>query len=195
MTSTEKTTHRFRNLASGRLVRAAVCAAAALALGWGTVVVPDVPTAEARSVTTASRRGSGSVCGFDAQTGFIARILTRRGIPLPVIESTPGIAHAAQYVVGGPIQIRDRCVSGSVLAHETGHYVHLLAIGSFGAAVADAEANFAGTWMRNGQYPGLERAAHCVGNVLWGYGPYTRCPVRASWLHANHLVWYAGQPR
>lgn len=60
--------------------------------------------------------------------------------------------------------------------------------GSFTAHIADAALHFcpggadtngrcSNGWIRAAElYPGIEHAAHCVGNVLAGYGPYTKCP-------------------
>ena len=58
------------------------------------------------------------------------------------------------------------------------------AISSWGAA------HFTGaSWIKGDElYPGIEYAAHCVGNVLWGYGAYTKCPDATMREYASYVV-------
>lgn len=101
------------------------------------------------------------------------------------------IGETAQFhTIDGTIEV-DPCVPMSDLAHELGHWVMYAANGyDFAAMSVDALTSFcpggavdgwcAERWVKGHEVaPGLEHSAHCVGWVLSGPGPFTKCPVPA----------------
>ncbi len=137
-------------------------------------------------VIFATNRG---VCPVKGSDGMVAP----HGIPVPGFTHDPSAGPRAYYTVGGGITIRE-CVSDSVVAHELGHYIHFLSVGSSWSAMKADSLNFClgqdaetgrceGGWLSsNGKKseakaaPGVEHAAHCIGNQLGVSGSYSKCP-------------------
>ena len=155
---------------------------------------PEAPTttvAEAPTTTVAAAPASPSC--VEAAIAVATSLLAPHGIPVPGFTHDPSAGHRAYYTVGGGITIRE-CVSDSVVAHELGHYIHFLSVGSSWSAMKADSLNFclgqdAGTgrceggWLSsNGKKseakaaPGVEHAAHCIGNQLGVSGSYSKCP-------------------
>jgi hypothetical protein len=65
---------------------------------------------------------------------------------------------------------------------------------NFSAHLSEVAEHFTGaSWIKGHElYPGVEYAAHCIGNVLWGYGVYTKCPVETMRDYAASVVARAG---
>jgi hypothetical protein len=76
----------------------------------------------------------------------------------------------------------DDCGKKSVVAHEYGHYVvDVAANGELDEFLRLSALFTSGSnWLRTSKDEGgWERAAHCVGHALAGYGAYTKCPHRS----------------
>ena len=135
-----------------------------------------------------------SMCSNESLTTFAHSILDPHGVPVPTFESTPGQQRPA-YRPGEATIIYEGCRTATEIAHEIGHYVMDYANGmDFSAHLAEAAAHFTGaSWIKGRElYPGVEYAAHCVGNVLWGYGAYTKCPDATMRDYAAFVVARAG---
>lgn len=144
------------------------------------------PTTETRSTATTTARVAlppTDPCTLESVIRVVGKLLEPYGIPMPDVE----LGSSSYYQPGGAL-VLETCARKDVIAHELGHYIMQRANGSFAAHIDDAGMNFcpggAGAdgrcisgWIRGNElYPGIEHAAHCVGNVLAGYGAYTKCP-------------------
>ena len=155
---------------------------------------PEAPTTTiAAAPTTTVAAAPASQSCVEAAIAVATSLLAPHGIPVPGFTHDPSAGHRAYYTVGGGITIRE-CVSDSVVAHELGHYIHFLSVGSSWSAMKADSLNFclgqdAGTgrceggWLSsNGKKseakaaPGVEHAAHCIGNQLGVSGSYSKCP-------------------
>ncbi|MCH1490908.1 MAG: hypothetical protein L7T83_10885 [Ilumatobacteraceae bacterium] len=131
-------------------------------------------------------------------------LLAPHGIPVPEFNLDPSSGPKAYYTVGGGITIRD-CVSDSIVAHELGHYVHFRVAKSWGAMATDSWAfclgydastsRCEGGWLSDAGktsegrvMPGVEHAAHCIGNILGVAGSYTKCPDDQLRAHATTML-------
>lgn len=131
-------------------------------------------------------------------------LLAPHGIPVPEFNLDPSSGPKAYYTVGGGITIRD-CVSDSIVAHELGHYVHFRVAKSWGAMATDSwvfclgydasTSRCEGGWLSDAGktsegrvMPGVEHAAHCIGNVLGVAGSYTKCPDDQLRAHATTML-------
>jgi hypothetical protein len=131
-------------------------------------------------------------------------LLAPHGIPVPEFNLDPASGPKAYYTVGGGITIRD-CVSDSIVAHELGHYVHFRVAKSWGAMATDSwtfclgydasTSRCEGGWLSDAGktsegrvMPGVEHAAHCIGNVLGVAGNYTQCPDGQLLAHATTML-------
>ena len=148
-------------------------------------------TAPAAPTTTAP-----AVSCLESAISTATSLLRPYGIPVPSFGVDPNTSHKAYYQVGGGIYIQD-CVSDSIIAHELGHYIHFLSVGSNWSAMKADSLNFClgqdpstgrceGGWLSdNGKKseasaaPGVEHAAHCIGNQLGVSGSYSKCPDAA----------------
>jgi hypothetical protein len=127
------------------------------------------------------------VCTRSGALAFIEGLLAPYGIPAPQILVAANISNSG-YVAGAGSLVLARCESLSGIAHEVGHYVHDRAFGfNWALAQDDAARFFTHTdWIAATESsPGIEHAAHCIGNVLYRYGPYTKCP---DWLMRQHAI-------
>lgn len=130
------------------------------------------------------------VCGLTQYMEFIDTLLAPHGIPSPGVLVGDNVKRSG-YVAGSGTLVVSRCDTFSGIAHEVGHYVHDRAFGfDWSAAQRDAAENFTGTnWLKQSESsPGIERAAHCIGYILWQSGTYTRCPDPAMVAHASVIV-------
>ena len=131
-------------------------------------------------------------------------LLAPHGIPVPEFNLDPSSGPKAYYTVGGGITIRD-CVSDSIVAHELGHYVYFRVAKSWGAMATDSwvfclgydasTSRCEGGWLSDAGktsegrvMPGVEHAAHCIGNVLGVAGSYTKCPDDQLRAHATTML-------
>ena len=131
-------------------------------------------------------------------------LLAPHGIPIPEFNLDPSSGPKAYYTVGGGITIRE-CVSDSIVAHELGHYVHFRVAKSWGAMATDSwvfclgydasTSRCEGGWLSDAGktsegrvMPGVEHAAHCIGNVLGVAGSYTKCPDDQLRAHASAML-------
>ena len=131
-------------------------------------------------------------------------LLAPHGISVPEFNLDPASGPKAYYTVGGGITIRD-CVSDSIVAHELGHYVHFRVAKSWGAMATDSwrfclgydasTSRCEGGWLSDAGktsegrvMPGVEHAAHCIGNVLGVAGSYTKCPDDQLRAHATTML-------
>lgn len=126
-------------------------------------------------------------CSVDSQSAFLERALAHHGIQLPKVKLHP---HSAYLRIEHTIEAPE-CETGSALAHEAGHFVLDRAHNyQLEALLDDVITNFCPGGPLNGRcqngwikgeerFPGLEHAAHCIGNVLVGTTPYTKCPIEA----------------
>jgi hypothetical protein len=131
-------------------------------------------------------------------------LLAPHGIPVPEFNLDPASGPKAYYTVGGGITIRD-CISDSIVAHELGHYVHFRVAKSWGAMATDSwtfclgydasTSRCEGGWLSDAGktsegrvMPGVEHAAHCIGNVLGVAGSYTKCPDDQLRAHATAML-------
>ena len=151
-----------------------------------TTTAPEAPT------TTVAAAPPSPSC-VEAAIAVATSLLAPHGIPVPGFTHDPSAGPRAYYTVGGGITIRE-CVSDSVVAHELGHYIHFLSVGSSWSAMKADSLNFClgqdaetgrceGGWLSsNGKKseakaaPGVEHAAHCIGNQLGVSGSYSKCP-------------------
>ena len=152
---------------------------------------PATTAPEAPTTTVAAAPPSPSC--VEAAIAVATSLLAPHGIPVPGFTHDPSAGPRAYYTVGGGITIRE-CVSDSVVAHELGHYIHFLSVGSSWSAMKADSLNFClgqdaetgrceGGWLSsNGKKseakaaPGVEHAAHCIGNQLGVSGSYSKCP-------------------
>lgn len=157
-----------------------------------TLVVEEVRFRGAAAPTTTASAAS---C-LESATSLATSLLAPHDIPVPGFTHDPSASHRAYYTVGGGITIRE-CVSDSIIAHELGHYIHFLSVGSNWSAMKTDSLNFClgqdpstgrceGGWLSdNGKKseasaaPGVEHAAHCIGNQLGVSGSYSKCPDAA----------------
>ena len=112
------------------------------------------------------------------------------GIPVPNFTMQPA-GSRSYYQTGIAVVQLATCNNRSSTAHEIGHYVMDRANGmDFQQHLADAAANFSGgNWIGGAEtYPGVEYSAHCIGNQLWGNGPYTRCPDATMAAYARSVI-------
>lgn len=157
--------------------------------------VEPTPTTEPAPAPTPPVGG----CTLDGLIEVVLKLLEPHSIPLPSVE----IGASSFYTPGTGVTFKI-CASLDVVAHELGHYIMQRANGSFDAHVDDAVINFCpggpdpegrclSGWIRGAEsYPGIEHAAHCVGNVLAGYGPYTKCPDPVMYAAALDRLRRAG---
>lgn len=124
--------------------------------------------------------GAGSSKGFcPAAQKAVKSFSARLGISSPsVVESGNKSSYylRTQWTI---MLAADDCGKKSVIAHEYGHYVVDVASGGDLTEFLSLSSQFtAGTnWLRTSDDEGgWERAAHCVGYALSGYGVYTKCP-------------------
>ncbi|MEC7174012.1 MAG: hypothetical protein VXW34_00230 [Actinomycetota bacterium] len=155
---------------------------------------PEAPTTTvAAAPTTTVAAAPPSPSCVEAAIAVATSLLAPHGIPVPGFTHDPSAGPRAYYTVGGGITIRE-CVSDSVVAHELGHYIHFLSVGSSWSAMKADSLNFClgqdaetgrceGGWLSsNGKKseakaaPGVEHAAHCIGNQLGVSGSYSKCP-------------------
>lgn len=151
-------------------------------LGLAVTGVPQPPTVETPSADR--------FCSSEELSAFAHELLDSYGIPLPSFVVTPGKRRPAYRPSTGMI-IYEGCLTATETAHEVGHYVMDYANGmDFTAHVNEVAAHFTGaTWIKGAElYPGIEYAAHCVGNVLWGYGAYTKCPDTTMREYASYVL-------
>ena len=159
-----------------------------------TTTAPEAPTTTvAAAPTTTVAAAPPSPSCVEAAIAVATSLLAPHGIPVPGFTHDPSAGPRAYYTVGGGITIRE-CVSDSVVAHELGHYIHFLSVGSSWSAMKADSLNFClgqdaetgrceGGWLSsNGKKseakaaPGVEHAAHCIGNQLGVSGSYSKCP-------------------
>ena len=159
-----------------------------------TTTAPEAPTTTvAAAPTTTVAAAPPSPSCVEAAIEVATSLLAPHGIPVPGFTHDPSAGHRAYYTVGGGITIRE-CVSDSIIAHELGHYIHFLSVGSSWSAMKADSLNFClgqdpstgrceGGWLSdNGKKseasaaPGVEHAAHCIGNQLGVSGSYSKCP-------------------
>ena len=151
-----------------------------------TTTAPEAPT------TTIAAAPPSPSC-VEAAIAVATSLLAPHGIPVPGFTHDPSAGPRAYYTVGGGITIRE-CVSDSIIAHELGHYIHFLSVGSSWSAMKTDSLNFClgqdpstgrceGGWLSDngkkseaGAAPGVEHAAHCIGNQLGVSGSYSKCP-------------------
>ena len=151
-------------------------------LGLSVSGVPQPSTVETPSAT--------AFCSDSDLSSFAHELLDSYGIPLPSFVVTPGRQRPAYRPSTGMI-VYEGCLTATETAHEVGHYVMDYANGmDFTAHVNEVAAHFTGaSWIKGDElYPGIEYAAHCVGNVLWGYGAYTKCPDATMREYASYVV-------
>lgn len=150
-----------------------------------TVVLPSVLVTTTSTSIPAPEHNPNEVCGIDDELDFIASILQTHGVVSPHLLND---SHPPMYRRGEvTVEIRS-CESKSAMAHELGHYVMDLAHHfQLEAHLDDVITNFCPGGASNGRcqsgwikgderFPGLEHAAHCIGNVLIGTTKYTQCP-------------------
>ena len=152
---------------------------------------PEAPTPEAPSCV-------------ESAVSVATSLLAPHGIPVPEFNLDPASGPKAYYTVGGGITIRD-CISDSIVAHELGHYVHFRVAKSWGAMATDSwtfclgydasTSRCEGGWLSDAGktsegrvMPGVEHAAHCIGNVLGVAGSYTKCPDDQLRAHATAML-------
>ena len=158
-----------------------------------TTTAPAAPTTTAPAAPTTT---APAVSCLESAISTATSLLRPYGIPVPSFGVDPNTSHKAYYQVGGGIYIQD-CVSDSIIAHELGHYIHFLSVGSNWSAMKADSLNFClgqdpstgrceGGWLSdNGKKseasaaPGVEHAAHCIGNQLGVSGSYSKCPDAA----------------
>ena len=155
---------------------------------------PEAPTTTvAAAPTTTVAAAPPSPSCVEAAIAVATSLLAPHGIPVPGFTHDPSAGPRAYYTVGGGITIRE-CVSDSIIAHELGHYIHFLSVGSSWSAMKTDSLNFClgqdpstgrceGGWLSDngkkseaGAAPGVEHAAHCIGNQLGVSGSYSKCP-------------------
>ena len=157
-----------------------------------TVAAAPTTTIAAAPTTTIAAAPPSPSC-VEAAIAVATSLLAPHGIPVPGFTHDPSAGPRAYYTVGGGITIRE-CVSDSIIAHELGHYIHFLSVGSSWSAMKADSLNFClgqdaetgrceGGWLSsNGKKseakaaPGVEHAAHCIGNQLGVSGSYSKCP-------------------
>ena len=140
--------------------------------------------------TTVETPSTDRFCSSEELSSFANELLDSYGIPLPSFVVTPGRQRPAYRPSTGMI-VYEGCLTATETAHEVGHYVMDYANGmDFTAHVNEVAAHFTGaSWIKGDElYPGIEYAAHCVGNVLWGYGAYTKCPDATMREYASYVV-------
>jgi len=158
------------------------------ALGAPTGNVPAIPVSK-NNVTV-----DANICGGSAARIFAHQILDPHNIPIPSIVVISNISRSG-YGPGGAGILMPPCESQSGLAHEFGHYVYDKAFEfNWEDVKIDAAKNFTSVnWIKSLELsPGIERSAHCIGNVLWGYGTYTKCPDSMMQKYAIGIVARAG---
>ena len=153
-------------------------------------VAPVPVTATTAPVATPAPTNSGGLCTQQQVEFFLHTLLDPHGIAIPAVTMLPAGSNST-YSVGRAVINFAPCATPSIAAHEVGHYVMDLANGyDFGQHKAEAAAYFTGAnWVHgNETYPGIEYAAHCVGNQLYGTGAYTKCPDTTMAAYARTII-------
>ena len=104
---------------------------------------------------------------------------SKLGIAAPVVRNSGDSSTYYLRTKWTIMLAAEDCGKLSVLAHEYGHYVVDAASEGELDEFLSLSAKFTtGTnWLRTSKDKGgWERAAHCVGYALSGYGAYTKCP-------------------
>ena len=158
-----------------------------------TTVAPVAPvplTATTAPVATPSQTNSGGLCTQQQVEFFLHTLLDPHGIAIPAVTMLAAGSNST-YSVGRAVINFAPCATHTIAAHEVGHYVMDLANGyDFGQHKAEAATYFTGAnWVHgNETYPGIEYAAHCVGNQLYGTGAYTKCPNTTMAAYARTII-------
>ena len=172
-------------------------------------VAPEAPeaaptTTVAPTPTTTPPPPPAAPSCVESAISVATSLLAPHGISVPEFNLDPSSGPKAYYTVGGGITIRD-CVSDSIVAHELGHYVHFRVAKSWGAMATDSwvlclgydasTSRCEGGWLSDAGktsegrvMPGVEHAAHCIGNVLGVAGSYTKCPDDQLRAHATTML-------
>ena len=169
-----------------------------------TTVAPTPTTTVAPTPTTTTPPPPAAPSCVESAISVATSLLAPHGIPVPEFNLDPASGPKAYYTVGGGITIRD-CISDSIVAHELGHYVHFRVAKSWGAMATDSwifclgydasTSRCEGGWLSDAGktsegrvMPGVEHAAHCIGNVLGVAGSYTKCPDDQLRAHATTML-------
>ena len=169
-----------------------------------TTTAPAPATTAAPTPTTTTPPPPAAPSCVESAISVATSLLAPHGIPVPEFNLDPASGPKAYYTVGGGITIRD-CVSDSIVAHELGHYVHFRVAKSWGAMATDSwtfclgydasTSRCEGGWLSDAGktsegrvMPGVEHAAHCIGNVLGVAGSYTKCPDDQLRAHATTML-------
>ena len=141
--------------------------------------------------TTSPPIVNGPVCTQAEAEAFAHQILDPQGIPVPEIM----MSDESYYAVGRPLVSLKECENLSIVTHEIAHYVHSYTYNYDLQAVKDSALAFtSGTWIRGREvFPGIEYVAHCVGNVIFGNSPYTKCPDEDLKAKARAIINLASQ--
>ncbi|MSX94061.1 MAG: hypothetical protein F2749_11660 [Actinobacteria bacterium] len=151
------------------------------------VAAPVVTTTPETTPVPANNDG---LCTQQQVELFLHTLLDPHGIAIPAVTMLLAGSHSTYKVGAGLIKVAT-CTTHSIAAHEVGHYVMDLANGyDFGQHKSEAAAYFTGAhWIHgNESYPGIEYAAHCVGNQLYGNGAYTKCPDTTMAAYARAII-------
>lgn len=149
--------------------------------------VPDKPISN--KAITGQVVVDSQLCGGEEFRNFAHLLLDKYNIKIPniyLLSNDKGF-----YGPNSDAIFLPKCETKSAVAHELGHYVHAKAFGLvWDAAAADAAVNFTHSdWIVSEEVsPGVEHAAHCIGNVLWGYGVWTKCPDAIMKNHAKEII-------
>lgn len=132
--------------------------------------------------------GNEVICGVEDMHAFLIELLDIPDVPLPNVEEGGRTRYVSEE---GRIYL-DPCEPVDTLAHEAGHYVMDRANAfNLDAHFADALENFCPGGAVDGRCvdgwivaqewkPGVEHAAHCIGNALIDVAAYAaNCPVIA----------------
>ena len=166
--------------------------------------IPAPTTTVAPTPTTTTPPPPAAPSCVESAISVATSLLAPHGIPVPEFNLDPASGPKAYYTVGGGITIRD-CISDSIVAHELGHYVHFRVAKSWGAMATDSwifclgydasTSRCEGGWLSDAGktsegrvMPGVEHAAHCIGNVLGVAGSYTKCPDDQLRAHATAML-------
>lgn len=151
-------------------------------LGAPTNNVPNEPVIQSFLPDT-------KICDYTEYRQFAHELLDKYNIKIPsiyLIGNDNGFYGPNSDAIFLPV-----CETKSAVAHEIGHYVDAKAFGLvWDFAAKDAAINFTHSdWIAAKEIsPGIEHAAHCIGNILWGYGPYTKCPDIITRNHAKEII-------
>jgi hypothetical protein len=150
----------------------------------------NIPILKNDNASSPPQQNISEICSGSAAREFAHKILDPYNIPIPSITVISNISRSG-YGPGGAAILMPPCESESGLAHEIGHYVYDYYFNlNWNLVIIDAEKNFTSTnWIRSKEIsPGIERSAHCIGNVLWGYGTYTKCPDSTMKSYAEKII-------